>query len=75
MSDWLSTHLPILTNLYGICVVVLGFVACTLPRHDPTLRFARDLGWLGMFGVVRGLLELMLPGQRSRSVYPSCTAS
>ena len=62
MSDWFSTHLSTWTDLYGLCFVVLGFVAYTLPRHDPTLRFARDLRWLGAFGVVRGLLELLLPG-------------
>jgi hypothetical protein len=47
MSDWFSTHLA--TELYGISFVVLGFVAYTLPRHDPTLSFARDLKWPGAF--------------------------
>src|SRR5262245_26940191 len=68
MSDWFGTHLSTLSNLYGLSFVVLGFVAYTLPRQDPTLRFARDLKWLGWFGVVRGTLELLLPGGYAASL-------
>jgi len=59
MGDAFDPYAALIYQLYGVSFVGLGVVALALPRHDLTLRFARHLWLLGVFGLLHGVLELL----------------
>lgn len=59
MSGWANTYLGLIYQIYGLAFFTLGVVAYVLPRQDATLRFARDLWLLALFGVLHGMLEFV----------------
>ncbi|MDP3419705.1 MAG: PAS domain-containing protein, partial [Thiobacillus sp.] len=59
MSGWANSHLGLIYQVYGLAFFTLGVVAYVLPRQDTTLRFARDLWLLALFGLLHGVLEFV----------------
>lgn len=59
MNGWAETHLGLIFQVYGLAFFVLGVVAYVLPRQDTTLRFARDLWLLAIFGMLHGVLQFV----------------
>jgi diguanylate cyclase (GGDEF)-like protein/PAS domain S-box-containing protein len=56
MNGWAETQLGLIFQVYGLAFFVLGVVAYVLPRQDKTLRFARDLWLLAIFGMLHGVM-------------------
>ncbi|PKO73696.1 MAG: hypothetical protein CVU23_01350, partial [Betaproteobacteria bacterium HGW-Betaproteobacteria-17] len=59
MNGWAGTQMGLIFQVYGLAFFVLGVVAFVLPRQDTTLRFARDLWLLAIFGMLHGVLEFV----------------
>jgi len=59
VNGWTLAHLGLIFQVYGLAFIVLGVVAYVLPRQDTTLRFARDLWLLAVFGMLHGVLEFL----------------
>lgn len=57
MSDWFTENRTLVYFVYGLVFFTLGITVLLQTRNYSRLRLARNLPWLGWFGVLHGLYE------------------
>lgn len=57
MSAWFTENRTLVYFVYGLVFFILGITVLLQTRNYSRLRLARNLPWLGWFGVLHGLYE------------------